>query len=51
MHKPLLETRTILSKVESLEGCYNQLGDPLILAQHSTVHAVSSQPAPEVGMR
>lgn len=47
----LLKTRTILSKVESLVGCYNQLGDPLILAQHSTVHTVSSQPAPEFGMR
>lgn len=47
----LLKTRTILSKVEWIKDCYTSLGDPFITVNHSTVHTLSNQPAPEVGMQ
>ena len=47
----LLKTRTILSKATWVKDCYTELGDPLIRINHSTIHTISNQSAPEGGMQ
>ena len=47
----LLKSRAILTKVEWVEGCYSEWGDPLLAVHHGTIVDVSSTSTPEVGMK
>lgn len=46
----ILKTRSILNKAQWVVDVYNNLGDPYILANHSTTYSVSVKNAPESGM-
>jgi len=46
----ILKTKTILTKVNSIVGVYNNLGDPYILANHNTTYSVSVKRSAESGM-
>ena len=46
----ILKTKTILSKVLSIVGIYNNLGDPYILANHNTTYSVSVKSSAESGL-
>jgi hypothetical protein len=46
----LVRTRTILTKVEWLEGFTNPIGDPALSTNHSTTHSVSVASAGEAGL-
>ena len=46
----ILKTKTILTKVNSIVGIYNNLWDPYILANHNTTYSVSVKRSAESGM-
>jgi len=46
----ILKTRSILNKVQWVVNVYNNLGDPYILANHSTTYSVSVKSSAESGL-